>query len=425
MAAFKPLFGEKLVGKTGEISTEEALAGKAAVFVYLSAHWCPPCRGFTPKLAEFYAKHAAAKNFEAVFVSSDRDQGAFDEYYGEQPWLALPFENRDAKEALSKKYKVQGIPSLIILGAEGEVITKEGRNKVMDNFEDCAGFPWKPPTLAEALGETFLKQDGSMVGREAIDGKTLGLYFSAHWCPPCRGFTPKLKEFYEAYRAKDPNFEILFVSSDRDESGMLDYFKNDHGNYLALPFEKRQQKSDLSSMFGVEGIPSFAVVSADGQVLNTNARGKVQAGVEDVLAGGWEPPAVGDMAAGPEAGGTSINECPTVVVMCEACESATKKSIHDALEPLAKRYRQEAKSKGSDPEYIFVMAKGGGPMEQLKALTKKDAGEDIEKAGNQPVMVLFDIPDDGAFYLAETHDITTENVEAFLKSKGKRKQLSR
>merc|ERR1712151_132222 len=121
-------------------------------------------------------------------------------------------------------------------------------------------------------------KDGSSVGQDALAGKTLGLYFSAHWCPPCRGFTPKLKEFYEAYKAKDPNFEIVFVSSDKDEGVMLDYFKNDHGDYLALPFAKRQSKADLSSMFGVEGIPSFAVVGADGQVLNTNARAKVSAG---------------------------------------------------------------------------------------------------------------------------------------------------
>ena len=29
------------------------------------------------------------------------------EYFGEQPWLALPFAERDAKEALSKKFKVR------------------------------------------------------------------------------------------------------------------------------------------------------------------------------------------------------------------------------------------------------------------------------------------------------------------------------
>merc|ERR1712203_852429 len=107
--------------------------------------------------------------------------------------------------------------------------------------------------------------------------------------------------------------------------------------------EKRQAKNDLSSMFGVEGIPSFAVCSGDGTILNVNARGKVAAGAEAVLASGWEPPAVGDMAEGPEAAGTDINECPTVVVMCEGCDAAVQKSIHDALEPLAKHYIVEAK----------------------------------------------------------------------------------
>jgi len=425
MAAFKSIFGDKLMGKSGEVVTEEALAGKAGVLVYFSAHWCPPCRGFTPKLAEFYKKHAEAKNFEVVFVSGDRDEGAFKEYYGEQPWLALPYEKRDEKAALNKKYKVQGIPSLVVLGPDGALITKEGRSKITENFEDCAGFPWKPPTLAEALGEVFLKQDGSTVGKEAIAGKTLGLYFSAHWCPPCKGFTPVLKEFYNAYKAKDPNFEIIFVSSDREESGMLDYFKNDHGDYLALPYDRRQAKSDLSSMFGVEGIPTFTVCSADGQTLNANARAKVTAGAEAVLAAGWEPPAVGDLAQGPEAGGTDINECPTIVVMCAGCDEAKQKSIHDALEPLAKRYIAEAKSKDADPECIFILAKGGGPIEQLKGLTTKDAGDAYEKAGDKPVMLLFDIPSDGAFYVAETNEITTENVEAFLKSRGDRKQLSR
>jgi hypothetical protein len=37
-----------------------------------------------------------------VFVSSDRDSDAFKSYYGEMPWLALPYEDRDAKAALSQ-----------------------------------------------------------------------------------------------------------------------------------------------------------------------------------------------------------------------------------------------------------------------------------------------------------------------------------
>merc|ERR1719207_469705 len=128
-SAFIEIFGDNLQGKAGSVSTDEALTGKQGVFVYFSAHWCPPCRGFTPKLAEFYTKHAEAKGFEVVFVSSDKDQSAFDDYYGDMPWLALPYEKRDEKDALSKKYKVQGIPSLIVLGPDGKVITKEGRGR--------------------------------------------------------------------------------------------------------------------------------------------------------------------------------------------------------------------------------------------------------------------------------------------------------
>jgi len=86
------------------VSTVNVLSEKKAVLVYFSAHWCPPCRGFTPKLVEFYSKHASAKGFEVVFVSSDRDAEAFSEYYGEMPWLALPFDKRDTKATLSKKF---------------------------------------------------------------------------------------------------------------------------------------------------------------------------------------------------------------------------------------------------------------------------------------------------------------------------------
>ncbi len=43
-----------------------------------------------------------------MFVSSDRDQKSFNEYYGEMPFLAVPFAARDVKEALGDKYGVRG-----------------------------------------------------------------------------------------------------------------------------------------------------------------------------------------------------------------------------------------------------------------------------------------------------------------------------
>merc|ERR1719440_1989938 len=99
-----------------------------------SAHWCPPCLGFTPKLAEFYNAKLKDLGLEVVFVSSDRDEAAFTEYANEQPWLALPYDKRDLKTCLSKRFKVSGIPTLVILdGTTGEVVTKDGREAVSDD----------------------------------------------------------------------------------------------------------------------------------------------------------------------------------------------------------------------------------------------------------------------------------------------------
>jgi hypothetical protein len=69
---------------------------------------CPPCRGFTPALATSYTSIVAkGKSFEIVFVSSDRDEASFQSYFAEMPWLALPFADRETKQALSDKFGVQ------------------------------------------------------------------------------------------------------------------------------------------------------------------------------------------------------------------------------------------------------------------------------------------------------------------------------
>ena len=56
-----------------------------------------------------------------------------------------------------------------------------------------------------------------MPAKEALAGKVKLIYFSAHWCGPCRGFTPQLAKTYEALKAAGKNMELVFVSSDRGE----------------------------------------------------------------------------------------------------------------------------------------------------------------------------------------------------------------
>jgi thiol-disulfide isomerase/thioredoxin len=144
----KDLFGEKLLKQTEEIETNKALEDVDYIGIYFSAHWCPPCRGFTPKLVEAYKTlKDAGKKFEIVFASSDSTQDEFESYYKDMSFLALPFSEREKKEKLGYKYGCKGIPFLVILDAKnGEVITKDGRGNISGkNFVE--EFPYHPKPL--------------------------------------------------------------------------------------------------------------------------------------------------------------------------------------------------------------------------------------------------------------------------------------
>ena len=125
------LFPEKILDSKGKTVSSKVLENKI-VGIYFSAQWCPPCRNFTPALVEFRDKNA--KEFEVVFVSSDRsqeDQLKYMEKYG-MKWYALAHGSDEANE-LKKKYEVRGIPSLVIVDADGKTITKNGRGDVSGN----------------------------------------------------------------------------------------------------------------------------------------------------------------------------------------------------------------------------------------------------------------------------------------------------
>jgi len=361
MSSFVELLGEKLLSGSGEVSTADALSGNGAVALYFSAHWCPPCRGFTPKLAEWYSANLKAKGLEIIFVSSDRDDEAFQEYFKEMPWLALPYSDRAKKDALSKKFKVSGIPMLVILDADGKVITKDGRQAVSED-PSGAEFPWKPKTLQEVLNDAKIISDGQVLKGETLFGKVFAFYFSAHWCPPCRGFTPQLAQWYTK-DLKDKGLEIVFVSSDKDEEQFKDYFKE--MPWLALDFEDRQRKAQLSSMFGVRGIPALIIVDKDGSVITTEGRAALSSDPQGAKFP-WYPPAVNNAKDGPG----DINEVPTVVALCETSAAEEQAAIEETMTCVAKQYIEKQKAAGEDsPEFRFLIAtEATGVAPQLRKL---------------------------------------------------------
>lgn len=113
--------------------------------------------------------------------------------------------------------------------------------------------------------------------------KLIGLYLSAHWCPPCREFTPKLVAYYNKNAAAHPEFEILFVSNDKSAGAMEEYMRDDQMPWPALSYDKVAGNEALKKYFGAS-IPCLVVVDETGKVVFDTYAGKNYRGPEAVLA---------------------------------------------------------------------------------------------------------------------------------------------
>mmetsp|Transcript_197 Transcript_197/g.296 ORF Transcript_197/g.296 Transcript_197/m.296 type:complete len:651 (-) Transcript_197:45-1997(-) len=143
------LLGPRLLSPHGtEISTADALQGKELILLYFSASWCTPCKTFSPILMKFYPI-CQQNNVEIIFISSDRTQSSFWEYYKTMPWLAMSLDSYSApySKGLSTKLSIRTIPQVVVLdckGGNGDYITNDAKsqivsawNKVRDRRDNC------------------------------------------------------------------------------------------------------------------------------------------------------------------------------------------------------------------------------------------------------------------------------------------------
>lgn len=132
------------------------LVGKN-ILLYFSAHWCPPCRAFLPKLIEAYNEIKSKDHtFEVIFISSDKDQASFDDFFSGMPWLALPFGD-PRKTSLARTFKVHGIPMAVALGSTGQTITTEARGLIMNYGAEAYPFTKEHIKKLEAKFEEMAK----------------------------------------------------------------------------------------------------------------------------------------------------------------------------------------------------------------------------------------------------------------------------
>ena len=136
-------------------------------------------------------------------------------------------------------------------------------------------------------GEEVYHGSGKIVA-STIKATYYGIYYGAHWAPPCRLFTQVLTEFYNEVNkdlpANDKKFEVLFVSLDGSHDAFLRNFKD--MKWLGVSMNEDQRISALKQKFGVNGVPTLVITKPNGDLISYDGRKDIQDGAEALNS--WE-----------------------------------------------------------------------------------------------------------------------------------------
>jgi cytochrome c biogenesis protein CcmG/thiol:disulfide interchange protein DsbE len=103
--------------------------------VYLDfwASWCGPCAQSFPWLNEMQQKYAG--QLVVVGVNVDTDRAAADRFLQQHPARFDIVRDPDGK--LPEHYKIPGMPSAVLIGADGRVVHQHSgfRSKDLDEYE--------------------------------------------------------------------------------------------------------------------------------------------------------------------------------------------------------------------------------------------------------------------------------------------------
>jgi nucleoredoxin len=154
-----------------------------------------------------------------------------------------------------------------------------------------------PPAASSVLGHLL---SGNLVrstnnGLQPVDdapvaaARYIAIYYSAQWCPPCHAFTPKLVQFYNSFKPAHPDFDLVFVSEDRDENQMHDYMQEMAMPWPAIRYDQLQHPPGTFKGTGIEGfanngIPDLVLLDSTGKVLSDSYHGTEYVGPEAVVA---------------------------------------------------------------------------------------------------------------------------------------------
>jgi len=123
--------------------------------------------------------------------------------------------------------------------------------------------------LFELLPKRIENAEGRKIDASSLNGKWVGIYFSASWCPGCRAVTPRLLDFRKRHVGE--GFEVLFVSADRSNREKRHYMRENEMPWPSLPGTGGRHANRLKRTFDVDSYPTLVILSPDGSLVSPNA----------------------------------------------------------------------------------------------------------------------------------------------------------
>jgi peroxiredoxin len=127
-----------------------------------------------------------------------------------------------------------------------------------------------------AIGEPMLdftqnNVEGQPVRFADFKGKYVFVDFWASWCGPCRAENPNVLKAYNQY--KDQNFTVIGVSLDDKKENWVKAIEKDNMPWAQVS-DLKGWKNEVSTYYGIMGIPSSLLVDPQGKIIARNLRGE-------------------------------------------------------------------------------------------------------------------------------------------------------
>lgn len=240
-----------------------------------------------PLLFALSALFLAPFSFGAVETWTDLDNRTVEAEFVSVKGTYVTFRKADGSRYLFPFDKLSAADQQRVLERSGAAPAAGTVAAASPSVADAAPAPAPAGKFTtEIAGKLVAFKNGGLspVAPDAVQGtRFYAIYYSAQWCPPCRGFTPKLVEAYKALKASHPEFELIFVSSDENTDAMKTYMRDYKMPWPALRHEFAKALPAVTRYAG-RGIPNLVFITADGEVLSRSYVGGQYVGPKKVLA---------------------------------------------------------------------------------------------------------------------------------------------